>query len=148
MWESRRVPRLVSNNVAQLGSNIYAMGGHCSGSPDRATPCSTATPHTTLKRLQFPLNGSKYRTIQSQQRCDILANSVSCKRCQSSISIPFFFAFAVFVCGFSLWQCAMKSSIKSDWRKTLSLSGKLCCKVSLSCEWKICCNQISCKCCP
>lgn len=40
-----------------------------------------------------------------------------------------FFAFAVFVCAFSLWQCAMKSSIKTDWRKTLSLSGKLCCKV-------------------
>lgn len=46
------------------------------------------------------------------------------------VRFPFlFFAFAHFVCAFSLWQCAMKSSIKSDWRKTLSLSGKLCYKV-------------------
>lgn len=97
------------------------MGGHCSGSPDRATPCSTATPHTTLKRLQFPLNGSNIAQSEAKS-CDILANSVSCKCCQSSIS---FFC----LCSFCLWIQFMTKSIKTDWRKTLSLSGKLCCKV-------------------
>lgn len=116
------------------------MGGHCSGSPDRATPCSTATPHTTLKRLQFPLNGSKYRTIQSQQRCDILANSVSCKRCQSSISIPFFlplqFLFVHSVYGNVRWSRPLKAIGEKLFHLAGNFAAKFCSVVNGKAHWK------------
>lgn len=107
----RGYPRLVSHNVAQLDSNIYICHGWSlqwfTWPSHSLLDCHAHTNVClTLKRLQFPLNGNKFRAVERAKSAvinvHILANSTLSK---FNYDFPFFFLFFQFV---------FLDSVKSD----------------------------------